>query len=105
MRVFMDDERDPPTEDRCGNTLIWDAVCRQTHEAIALLRSGKVSFISLDYWMHSGEMTGLDVARFILEGAKDGSIKKLDWDVHTGDTEKARLMYAVMFDAETAWEK
>ncbi len=104
MRVFMDDERDPPIEDNCGNALHWDVTCRHSHEAIALIRSGVVSFISLDHWMRPGEMTGLQVANLIRDGALDGTISRFGWDIHTGDTDRARLMYRALFDADAAWE-
>ena len=105
MRVWMDDEREPPTQNNCGTPLPpWDAHCKHAHEALKLLYEQKVTYISLDHWMWSGELNGMDVAKLICEGAKSGSINRLEWDVHTGDREKYRAMTRLLMEADKAWD-
>jgi hypothetical protein len=106
MKVFMDDERDPPTgEDVYGRPYtIYDVVCRHPHEAIKLLDEGKVSFISLDHFMDSGEMTGLDVAKYILSKAVSGELARVKWDIHTSSKEFLLKIYSVMSSADDAWD-
>lgn len=101
----MDDERTPEDKSDWGfKNIPYDVVCRHSCEACQLLKTGKVTFISLDHWMNSGEMTGLDVANFILSGAKDGSIPRLEYDCHSGDIEKRYLIYKILRQAEDEWD-
>ncbi len=105
MRVFMDDERDHPSVERCGfSAEKWDVVCRESWRAIQLLQTGTVTFILLDHWMSSGDQNGLDVATWIRDAAVAGTLPKLDWDIHTGDIDKKRAMFRVLREADKAWE-
>ncbi len=104
MRVWLDDEREPPRENNCGQPLQWDIHCKHAHEAIKLLYEQRVKYISLDHWMWSGELNGMDVAKLIFEGAKSGAINRLEWDVHTQDMQKYREMTRLLMEADKAWD-
>ncbi len=104
MRIWLDDERDAPrTNEWTEAEILWDAICLHADDAIALLKSGRVTFISLDHWMQPGERNGMDVARFIYEGAKNRTLPKLTWEIHTGDVEKFKEMWKILKAADTEW--
>lgn len=105
MRVFLDDKREAPTKnERTGEPLQkWDAVCRHADQAIALLKQGKVTFISLDYYMQSGEMNGLDVAIFILKGAMSCELDRLHWACHSASSNGFDQINTIMSAADFAW--
>ncbi len=84
MRVWLDDERPMPE--------MYTHHAKTADEAIALLATGKVDTISLDYDLgmeHAGNKTGYDVARYIEENALNGNLKRIRLRVHT-HSEKGR---------------
>jgi hypothetical protein len=99
MKVFLDDERTPPE----GWTLY-----KKPWEVIELLKAGKVTEISLDHYLgldsYVKPNTGLDVAEFIAQGAKDGTLNRLVIYFHTCDEEVQWKMRACMRDAYDAWD-
>ena len=59
MRIYLDDVRNPPTED-------W-VVVRNADDCIELLKTGKAEEISLDHDLGDGVKSGYDVANWIEE--------------------------------------
>jgi hypothetical protein len=78
VRVWLDDERPMPEG--------YDLHLKTAPEAIELIRQGKVSAISLDHDLGPTESgTGYEVAKFIEEGAFQGSIDPIDVRVHSAN--------------------
>jgi hypothetical protein len=75
MRVWLDDERPMPSD--------YDVHVRTAEEAIALLKTGDVTTISLDNDLGDEAGEGRDVARWIEEAAYNNAIPRLRMKVHT----------------------
>lgn len=87
MRLYLDDLRPTPAS-------VWyDAALPFTHspktawEAIELLKTGEVDFISFDHDLGPAEAgTGYDVARWIEEQAgTNPDFRVPDWSVHSAN--------------------
>jgi len=90
MRIFLDDLRTPPK----GHTL-----CRTARYAIALLRSGIVTFISFDHDLGVGP-DGYTVACYIERAVADGHISCPDWAVHSANPVGRDRIISAMRSAE-----
>jgi len=75
MRIYLDDIRDAP---------IGMRLCRTAEEAIDLIASGKVSFISFDHDLGTW-LTGYDVACYIERTVANGKIRCPAWRVHSAN--------------------
>ncbi len=75
MRIYLDDLRAPPEGFR---------LCRTAQEAIALLRSGVVTFMSFDHDLGT-VLTGYDVACCIECEVYAGRIRCPEWTVHSAN--------------------
>jgi len=101
MQLWLDDIRDPKDHGRSG--AVW---VKTAGEAIAILRQGKVSFISFDHDLGT-ELDGHDVATEIERLVHDGKIPMPGWAVHSanpvGEAEIAAAMRsALRFSSKNA---
>jgi hypothetical protein len=94
MRLFVDDVRSMPAG--------FDRVVRTSAEAIALLKTGKVTFLSLDHDLGS-EDTGYAVALFIERAAALRELGRLDWRVHSANPVGASRIRQALECAERFW--
>lgn len=104
MDVWLDDERDPTNSvvkfgfKTTGNE-VW---VKTAEEAIELLKTNKVISISLDYDLGT-EKTGYDVAKFIEEGACNGTLDRLHTYVHSHSIDGAEKIKVALRSARTYW--
>ena len=98
MKLWLDDTRPAPN----GWTRAKTAV-----EAISLLETGGIREVSLDYDLGPASLygTGLEVAIFIEQGARDGSVKKLRWVIHSETPDGAYQMEIALYSADRCWSK
>lgn len=105
MRIFLDDLRDPPLFDKLtGDLAQWDHVCRTAKEAIALVETGKVTFISFDHDLGDG-MDGIAVANCIERLAVTDKIPPIDYDLHSGNVVGAGNIDRAMKAAWHYWRQ
>lgn len=79
MRVYVDDIRVPERGE-------WDAIVRNFDAALALLKTGKVTYISLDHDLGQDSLTGYDLAKWIeTEVFIDPGFKCPDIVVHSAN--------------------
>ncbi len=93
IKLWLDDWRPAPA----GWTLATTVA-----DAIALLRTGRVTHVSLDYHL-IGREKGHQVATFIKEEAFAGRLPRLAWTTHTSDPRGAAHMRDILFDADVFW--
>lgn len=91
MKIYLDDIRD------CPDGFI---LCRTAEEAIALIKTGQVTFISFDHDLGT-ELTGYDVAKFIEEAYIMGELKLFpQWRIHSANPVGVRNIMAALLKAE-----
>ena len=102
MRIWLDDTRPMPA----GYTH-W---ARTADEAIALLKTGEATEISLDHDLGHGEgdgyaeeKTGYTVAKFIEEAAHKGQLKPLRCRVHSQNSVGRENIKQALRSAHKAW--
>lgn len=102
MNVWLDDVLMPEyaTDDK-----VYDVHVKTAEEAIELLKTGKVKRISLDNDLGYGKLTGVDVAKWILEAAKSGELKYVECFVHTGNVLKMIEIGKLIKEANEVWER
>jgi uncharacterized Fe-S cluster-containing MiaB family protein len=98
MRLYLDDERVTPDG--------FDVRCHTAHEAIGLLKTGEITFISFDHDLGSYRAgTGYDVARWIEEQAyTNPEFNVPSYTVHSGNPVGARNITRAMESAIAARE-
>ncbi|MBY0227710.1 MAG: hypothetical protein K2W96_00380 [Gemmataceae bacterium] len=95
MRLYLDDVRDmPPGFDHCARTAA---------EALDLLRTGRVAFLSFDHDLGTEE-TGYTVASWIERAAFDGTLPRLGWAVHSANPVGRANIEAAMRNADRFWD-
>jgi methylmalonyl-CoA mutase N-terminal domain/subunit len=94
VRLYLDDLRDPPAS--------FDAVARTAEEALALLKTGRVVFLSLDHDLGT-EATGYTVARWIEQQAHAGTLARLGWAVHSANPVGRANIEAALRNADNFW--
>lgn len=97
MRVFLDDCRIAPAD--------FDVTVKTAKEAIDLLKTGKVTHISLDHDLGDEKETGsgYEVACFIEEKAFDGSLCELTWAIHSANPVGRENMTRALNNAVRYW--
>jgi hypothetical protein len=95
MRLYLDDLRDLPPG--------FDLAVRSADEALALLRTGRVTFLSFDHDLGT-EATGDTVARWIEQAAFEGTLAPLGWTVHSANPVGRRNIEAALRNAERFWQ-
>jgi hypothetical protein len=93
MKVWLDDQKPAPKG--------WRRA-RNYREALRLLKTGKVTFISLDHDIGRGK-SGYDVATWIEDQANAGTLKQLDWEVHSENPPGRYQIAQAMRSAERYW--
>ena len=95
-RVWLDDERPMPEG--------FDLHVKTAREAISLIKSGVVHSISLDHDLgDDANGTGYDVAKFIEEGAFQGSIAPMEISVHSANPVGSNNMRKCIDNAKRFW--
>lgn len=93
IKLWLDDWRPAPAGWTLATTIA---------DALALLRTGRVTHASLDYHL-TGREKGHVVASFIKEEAHAGRLPRLAWATHTSDGAGAAHMRAILEDADLFW--
>ncbi len=107
MRIYLDDLR--PTPAGIDGSLerpplAYTHRCYTAQEAIDLLKTGQVEFISFDHDLGETENgTGYDVAAYIEHAVHDGEIPMPDWDVHSANPVGANNINVAMTVAGRHW--
>jgi hypothetical protein len=98
MKLWLDDIRLPPPN--------WHWV-KSAKEAIILLDSGVVKEISLDHDLGDDMImgTGYDVAVAIEQGAFNGTLAPLVWNVHSANPVGIQKMLQALRNADRFWEQ
>ena len=109
IRIYLDDLRPTPATlevDRYEDTpRTYTHRCYTAQEAITLLKTGKVTFISFDHDLGSPENgTGYDVALWVEHGVWTGLIPMPEYAIHSGNPVGVKNIDAAMKSAERAWE-
>lgn len=98
MKVFLDDVREPPQEEGP-----W-VIVRSAKEAVKVLKTGKVTFLSFDHDL-GGFFDGGTVAKWIEKAAYEGRIPPLDWQIHSANPVGGKRIFHAMGAAEKFWAK
>jgi hypothetical protein len=106
MRLWLDDERDPKdpyTQSEFG--AMGDEVWAKTAAvAINYLKQGRVTAISLDHDLGPASAgTGQDVANWIEEQAFHGTLRRLEWTVHSLNPVGKKSMVQALMNADRYW--
>lgn len=109
MKMWLDDIRPepfPPRDHRAeypfDRYAPYDIVCLTADEALGHILRGVVTFISFDHDLGQGK-TGYDVARFIEEGAHNGTIKPIHYKVHSANPVGSINIKIAMDNAWRTW--
>ena len=107
MRVWLDDLRDPTQPHiQAGYGSRGDEVWVKTvPEAIALLETGQVQWISLDNDLGEGMEEGYAVACFIEEAAWSGTLAPLTVFAHSDNAVANPRMRRAIQNAERYWAR
>lgn len=99
ISVWLDDIRPTPSG--------YTHTARTAEEAIDLLKTGRVSIISLDHDLGDEKITGsgYDVAAFIEQEAFFDRIPRLLWHIHSQNSVGVKNMTAALTAAEKSWER
>jgi hypothetical protein len=105
VRVWLDDLRDPRLPHiQAGYGSRGDEVWVKTvPEALALLRTGAVCWISLDNDLGEGEAEGYEVACFIEQAAWSGALEPLEVHAHSDNCVAGPRMRAAIDNARRYW--
>jgi hypothetical protein len=96
MRLYLDDLRPLPND--------FDQAVRTAAEAIAILRSGQVAFLSFDHDLGTDD-TGYTVAKWIEQSAFEGTLPPLGWAVHSANPVDRANIEAALRNAERFWSQ
>lgn len=98
MRIWLDDIRPMPAE--------YDVWLHTAEQAIQAIRLGGVTAISLDHDLgDESSKTGYDVARFIEEGAFNGTIAPIEIYVHSANAAGRQNIILAIRKAEKFWHQ
>jgi hypothetical protein len=95
--VWLDDSRTMPEG--------YEVHVKTAEEAIKLLMSGEVSFISLDHDLGDGNGSGSQVALYIEEHAWRGTLNRLAWRLHTANPVGREYMHSCLSNADRYWTR
>jgi hypothetical protein len=96
VRVYLDDLRPMPEG--------FDVVVRTCEEVIALLKTGHVTFLSLDHDLGTEE-TGYTVAKWIEQAAFEGTLAALEWAIHSANPVGRQNIEAALRSAQRCWQQ
>lgn len=97
IAIWLDDERPMPQG--------FTHHAKTAQEAIDLLKTETVVYIDLDYDLGYGQPTGLEVANFIAEGAKNGTLNNMIIGLHTHSIGGRKELSHVLRQAKEIWLK
>ena len=106
MRVWLDDVRPMPKEG-------FDIWVKTADEALELIESGQVSFMSFDHDLgfnvktmrcDEGVKTGYDVAKRVEELAATDKIRRFGWAVHSMNPSGADRIEMALKSADRFWD-
>lgn len=105
LRVWLDDVRKMPEG--------YDVHVKTAEDAIKLIAEGRVSFMSFDYDLgfdmtllaSRPSLTGLDVAKYVEDGAAKGTIARFKWAVHSMSLEGAHQIKLTLRNADKFWDQ
>jgi len=98
MKVWLDDYRDMPAA--------FDVHAKNFADAMSLLASGDVTFISLDHDLgYPNDGSGYDVAKWIEAQARLGNLKRLKWDIHSANPVGVKNIRAALEQADKFWDQ
>jgi len=101
MFVWLDDVREKPNN--------FDFWAKTPEEAIQLLETGIVAFISLDHDLglennlFGEERSGYTVAKWIEQKAYEGKLPKLSWSIHSANPVGRNRMEHALKNADKFW--
>lgn len=95
IKIWLDNERPIRSP--------YNFHAKTANEAIERIRQGDVSSISLDHDLGDGNGTGYDVAKFIEEGAINGTVKRMTLAVHTPNPAGRVNICAALRNAVKSW--
>lgn len=97
MKVYLDDCRPMPLD--------FDVLVKTAGEAIELLKTGKVTHISLDHdlGLETETGSGYDVACFVETGAFNGTLPELTWSIHSANPVGRAKMSQALNNAVRYW--
>lgn len=102
MKIWLDDQindKDCPARHTPEGFVGID----NADEAIKLIESGDVDYISFDHDLGDNVKTGYDVAIAIEELAYFKKIGKIEWDIHSANPVGAKNIHNAMKSAERFW--
>ncbi len=107
MRVWLDDVRPAPRVDHLTmEDLTWDHIVTTAPEAIELIETGEVTFISFDHDLGAPEDgTGYDVAKYIEAQAAAGTIPPIEYALHSANFVGRANIDAAMKSAWRFWDE
>jgi hypothetical protein len=90
-------------EERQAGPWVW---VQTMDEVIEALSSGRYDEVSLDYYLEETDPAhcGLDVAKWILNAAEAGTLKRLDLHAHSNHSGRRREMYTYFKAAAMSWK-
>jgi hypothetical protein len=97
MKIWLDDIRPMPSG--------YDVHCHTVKEAIAFLKTGLVTQISLDNDLGPGVTEGRKLAKWIEGQARTGKLPRLKCYIHTSNLIASIEMSDAIINAETYWRK
>ena len=102
MKLWLDDSRNMPYG--------FDVMTRSADVAIELLKTGLVTEVSLDHDLGFDDdlrelPSGQKVADFIEEQAHAGTLKRLVWQIHTGNPDGRKRMTQALQNADKYWDE
>lgn len=97
LKVWLDDERSAPST--------FDVHVKTPEEAIDLLKTNRVEYISLDHdlGLEPDTRNGYMVAKFIEEAAYNGTLDPLSYNVHSANPTGRDRMIAALMQADKFW--
>lgn len=106
MNLWLDDERDPslPNIQKGFGAHGDETWVKTVPEAISYISSGNVQSISLDHDLGT-EQTGYDLAKYIERGAFDGTVKRMEWRVHSANPAGSLNIMMALRNADRFWDK
>ena len=104
MKIWLDDVRDPADENTINlfmssPDMTW---IKTAEEAIKLINSGKVSFISFDNDLGT-VLEGYDVAKHIEKLAFENKVSKIEYRIHTANYVARGNITQAMRNADKFW--
>lgn len=99
MKVFLDDKRPTPPE--------YDTRVETAQDAIACLKTGKVTEISLDHDLGDEPQVGngYHVAQYIEQAAFFGKLPRVIWHIHSDNAVGRQNMERALCNADRFWDQ